>query len=119
MMANMNNTSKAKEIAEKSLDAYMADTYGKSWTACAKLLLDMGLNETEAEAFLRSKHMRWADDAQGRGNGSKASSAALRRYVIGLAKSHGVEWFVKEVTSLTLETFGEASVMEPKRLQLK
>lgn len=40
---------------------YSKDRY-RSWTSVAYALLEMGLNEQEAEAVMRSKWTRWAAD---------------------------------------------------------
>lgn len=54
---------RATKLAEATADAYMADSYGATdWRACSLELLSRGLTVEEAEAILRSKHMRWADD---------------------------------------------------------
>lgn len=56
-------TETAAQIAERTADAYMADAYGETeWESCAQELLNRGLTSDEAEAVLRSKAMRWADD---------------------------------------------------------
>lgn len=55
-------TERAKALAEKTADAYMADGY-RHWSAVCALLLRRGYSEIEAEAILRSKWMRWAGDA--------------------------------------------------------
>lgn len=72
----------ASRVAEATADAYMADDYGEAaWRACALLLLRRGYTERETAAILRSKHMRWADDAEGRGEGNRTTSGALARYL--------------------------------------
>jgi hypothetical protein len=98
----VDNRQRAVAVAERCLDAYMADDYGKSWTACASLLLDRGYTEREAEAIMRSKHMRWADDSQGRGAGKETNSAAFRRYLNAQEKRGN---WRKEVEEITRETF--------------
>jgi len=71
----------AELAASRTTDAYMHDSYGeKAWLVCAKYLALRGLTGPQIEAVLRSKHMRWADDCEGRGNGKKTNSAAFRRY---------------------------------------
>jgi len=98
----------AQALAEKTADAYMADNYGVSWTACAKLMLDRGYSERETEAILRSKHMRWADDSQGRGEGRKTNSAAFDRY-LEKQERRGREWR-REVRQITAETFAAVEI---------
>jgi hypothetical protein len=102
-MATKNRTA-AVAMADKTSDAYMADNYGKSWVACANLLLDRGYSPEETEAILRSKHMRWADDSQGRGNGHQTNSAAFKRY-LDYHESRGRIWREVEVGQLVNETF--------------
>jgi len=95
----------AVALAERCADAYMVANYGTSWTACAKLLLDRGYTEREAEAILRSKHMRWADNSEGRGDGNKTNSAAFGRY-LNKQEKRG-DWR-KEVAQIAVETFATA-----------
>jgi hypothetical protein len=87
-------------LAERSSDAYSFDRYD-SWRACAALLLRRGHTEREAEAVLRSKHMRWAGDASNARYG-RVTSADLARYI---ARYKGWE---REVADLVAGTFGEA-----------
>lgn len=51
---------RAKALAQQASDAYYAKRY-RSWPACAEFLLRRGYDEKEAEALLRSKVMRYAD----------------------------------------------------------
>ena len=70
------------DVMTATESAYMRDAYGEgAWARCVKLLLARGLTSEEAVAVLRSKHMRWADDAQGRGIGHETNSGAFRRYL--------------------------------------
>ena len=70
------------EIMDSTLDAFMRNTYGeKSWRQCARALVMDGLDASEAIEFLRSKHMRWADDAYGAGVGRDTTSATLQLYL--------------------------------------
>lgn len=62
--------------------AYMMDDYGPGpWRACARVLLVRGLSDEEAVEFLRSKHMRYADDLYGRGHGRPLNSVSLVNYL--------------------------------------
>jgi hypothetical protein len=71
--------SPAELIAEQTADAYSAGSYGEAeWTKCTQQLLDAGLGEREVEAFLRSKHMRWAEDFSG-----EFTAAGLAAYLAG------------------------------------
>ena len=68
-------------IAANTADAYSADRYGPTeWQACAQELLDRGCTQPETEAFLRSKHMRWAGD-YGEDLDVGVTAEALRRYL--------------------------------------
>lgn len=56
-------SSDAELVASACEDAYSAGNYPNGhWAKCAQELLDRGLDIEEAEAFLRSKHMRWCYD---------------------------------------------------------
>lgn len=73
---------RAANLAVATEDAYMAPMYGEaSWRRCCYVLLRRGYTEREAEAILRSKIMRWADDGFGHGHGFATNSAALVRYL--------------------------------------
>lgn len=52
----------ARAVAERCEDAYSFDRYA-SWPAVAKVCLEMGFTEAEAEEILRSKITRWAADS--------------------------------------------------------
>jgi len=68
-------------IALNTADAYSADRYGKrEWEACAQELLSRGCTQAETEAFLRSKHMRWAGD-YGEDLEVGVTAEGLRRYL--------------------------------------
>jgi hypothetical protein len=86
-------------LAERTLDAYSADRY-RSWRACAAILLRRGMTEREAEAVLRSKHMRWAAD-EASISSRRVSSAALERYLAKYPISK------KELASLVAGTFSD------------
>ena len=58
-MSNMT----ALTLAAKTSDAYSADAFGPiRWVQAAKMLLDYGLSEKQAEDVLRSKWTRWCRD---------------------------------------------------------
>lgn len=59
----VNATMSALMLAAKTADAYSADCFGPvMWVEAAKMLLDYGLTEEQAEAVLRSKWTRWCRD---------------------------------------------------------
>lgn len=72
----MSITKKAREIADRSSDAYSYDRYA-SWYGCALALLKRGYNDKEVEAILRSKWMRWAGDNSDKSYGSYTSRDIL------------------------------------------
>ncbi len=49
------------QVLGEECGGYSADRY-RSWASVAYALLNLGLNEREAEAVMRSKHTRWAAD---------------------------------------------------------
>ena len=50
-------------IAEAARDAYSFTAYSMAgWMGCVTLLREQGLDPRQVDAFLRSKHMRWAGD---------------------------------------------------------
>lgn len=65
---------RARDIADRCRDAYSADRYG-SWPAVAQRLLDMGYDDREVEAVMRSKYTRWAADQSDRPYGSVPAHA--------------------------------------------
>lgn len=73
----------AKALAAKTDNAYSFDRYA-TWSACAAALASMGYTAEEAEAILRSKHMRWAADAASNARVARygdATSTDLKRYL--------------------------------------
>lgn len=53
-----------KAMAEKTEDSYSFNAYGQSgWNGAIRVLRARGMNDLEVEAFLRSKHTRWAGDS--------------------------------------------------------
>jgi hypothetical protein len=68
-------------LAEKTDDAYSRERYGRSWKACALLLLKRGFDEREVEAVLRSKWMRWAGDRSRKAAHRHYTSTDLARYL--------------------------------------
>ncbi len=52
-----------EELSAKTSNAYSFFRYGGTgWNGAIRLLKGMGLNDREVEAFMRSKHTRWAGD---------------------------------------------------------
>lgn len=83
---------------------YMADDYGPAaWKRIADFLLKQGHSRDETAAIMRSKHARWADDSEGRGNGKTCNSAAFVRYYEKQAERF--DWMA-EGRSLAAETYG-------------
>lgn len=73
----MTLTQKAEYIANQCADAYSFDRYS-SWTAVARVLLKRGWKPIEVEAFMRSKHTRWAGDVSGKDYGKCTGNDVLR-----------------------------------------
>ena len=68
-------------VLENTGQAYMRGSYGeKSWALIAEFLLRQMFTVDEAAWIMNSKHMRWADDFHGQGDGKKANRAAFKRY---------------------------------------
>ncbi len=72
----MKITTIAKQVAERTSDAYSFDRYA-SWAAVAQLLLDRGYNEAEAEEIMRSKWTRWAADTANTRYGRTAAKEVI------------------------------------------
>lgn len=96
----MTTKERAEAVAESCADAYSADRYG-SWRMVAFKLLQKGFTDKEAEAIMRSKHMRWAGDAW-EGPSCKYPSAAIMDYI----ERNPKEFTKKELRELVVETFG-------------
>lgn len=93
------------KLAKNTSDAYSADGY-TSWPACARLLAERGFNEWEAEAILRSKHMRWARDMWNKK--TMPTSGALAAYL----DNTGIVPGCSEVVELVMGTFGKEYNLE-------
>lgn len=70
---------RAKAVAERTAGAYSFDRY-TNWTACARVLLEVGYSDEAAAWILESKITRWAADGAERRYG-RATSRNLRTYV--------------------------------------
>jgi len=88
---------KAVKLAARCSDAYSYDRYA-NWTAVAKLLLDLGLTENQAEAVMRSKWTRWAADQSSASYGY-VPAKEINRFLVSFAKD--------EIRKLTKETLGK------------
>lgn len=98
----MKITQKAKDIAERTSNAYSFDRF-RNWEAVTQTLLDLGLDELQTEAVLRSKWTRWACDMDDSGNSyGRHTSKAMLRFMGGVPKD--------EIRALTFETFGVEGV---------
>lgn len=92
---------RAKALAEKTADAFSFDNY-RLWPSVCAMLLRRGYSEQEAEAILRSKHMRWAHDTSGVRHG-QTRAKHLAQYI----DQQGASW-KGDVEQLVRETFGIA-----------
>jgi hypothetical protein len=96
---NMKITQQARDLAEKTSDAYSSDRFA-SWESVIQALLNLGYSEIETEAIVRSKWTRWAcDHDTGRNRYGRHTSSAMMRFMKDTPQS--------EVTKLVYETFGE------------
>ena len=95
----MKITSKAKALAEKTSGAYSFDRF-RNWDAVIQSVLNLGYNEMETEAIVRSKWARWACDHDTGFGGRYGyhTSTAMVRFLKGTPQS--------EVNDLVFETFG-------------
>lgn len=93
----------ATRLAERTADSFSFDRY-VSWFAVCAFLIRSGYTEREAEAILRSKHMRWAADAA-TGQGSRYGQCRPKNVADYIALQ-GATW-KREVRTLTDETFSE------------
>ncbi|NBW66547.1 hypothetical protein EBR44_12405 [bacterium] len=68
-------------ILSETTHAYMRPMYGETaWKRIAAFLAREGYNALDAARLMNSKHMRWADDAEGSGRKNEPNSATFRRY---------------------------------------
>lgn len=92
-------TKLAKAIADRCSDAYSSDRYN-SWAAVAQTCLDMGYDEREAEAIMRSKYTRWAADSSG------APYGKVPAHALSTMKDRSPSMFsAKEIADLVEGTF--------------
>lgn len=85
-------------LAADTNDTYSARYY-TSWVNVCRLLEKRGFNRFEAEAFLRSKHVRWARDEFG---GTRTPTAnTVAKYL----DKHNYKSGCKELNELVLGTF--------------
>lgn len=57
---------KTSNLFNKTSISYSFDRYSeKGWRECIEHLIELGFNEEQIEAFMLSKHMRWAGDCSG------------------------------------------------------
>lgn len=70
-----------QQILGNTEHAYMRQSYGEAaWREVARFLTRQGYSPADAAEIMNSKHMRWADDLHGNGNGNRCNSAAFKRY---------------------------------------
>jgi len=90
----------AKQVAEKTQDAYSFDRYGEqAWGACCFMLLGQGYTAKDVEAIMRSKWTRWAGDMASKND--RVNSADLKRYMATMTDVR------KAVAELVRGTFEE------------
>jgi hypothetical protein len=93
----------AQQVAK--CGGYSADRY-RSWPAVAEALLREGFTPREAEAIMRSKHTRWAADADDAHRYGYHPGRIIVDYLWrGRTDSAGVEYLAGEVLELVEGTF--------------
>ena len=92
------NSFRAIVLSQVCADAYSTFRY-RSWPTVAKMLINRGLSDREAEAVMRSKWMRWAADSSRVRYGSVPAKAIIE-FLDTLTNERA------EIEELTKETFG-------------
>ena len=78
----MNRKERIEYLSEKFQDAYSFDAYGESgWRGAITALVSLGLNDLEIEAFMRSKHTRWAGDRDEKRRYGRYNGSTIREYL--------------------------------------
>ena len=71
-----------KEMSAKTEGGYSFDRYGQSgWNGAIRVLRSKGMNDREVEAFLLSKHMRWAGDCDEKRNYGSYNGQTVKAYI--------------------------------------
>jgi hypothetical protein len=71
-----------KQISEETIGAYSFDRYGQSgWNGAIRVLKSKGMNDLEIQAFLRSKHMRWAADSDDKRTYGHFNGQTVKEYI--------------------------------------
>jgi hypothetical protein len=96
----MTLTQKAEYIANQCADAYSADRY-RSWKSVAMALLKLGWKPIEVEAFMRSKHTRWAGDSSNNAYGTCSANDVLRHIEDGRCMPRGLQTELNELVAGT------------------
>ena len=96
----MTLTQKAEYIANQCADAYSADRY-RSWKSVAMALLKLGWKPIEVEAFMRSKHTRWAGDSSNNHYGKCSANDVLRYLADGRNMRGDMQAELNELSSDT------------------
>lgn len=99
----MTLTQKAEYIANQCANAYSADRY-LSWKAVAMALLKLGWKPIEVEAFMRSKHTRWARDCSGKDDGRYSANDVIRYLEDSRNMPRGWQVELDELVAMTWET---------------
>jgi len=99
----MTLTQKAEYIANQCADAYSADRY-RSWKSVAMALLKLGWKPIEVEAFMRSKHTRWAGDSSDNDYGKCSGNDVLRYLEAGRNMPRGRQTELDELVAGTWDS---------------
>lgn len=93
-----------QEMLDETDNAFSFDRYGESgWRGAIKVLRKRGLNDLEVEAFLRSKHMRWAGDRDEKRPYGKCNGQTVEEYLRAIYSDK--EKFRREIHLLVVGTF--------------
>lgn len=98
----MKKTLTIVQMSEKTQEAYSFPRYGASgWNGAIRVLRARGMNDLEVEAFLLSKHMRWAGDCDETRRYGKFNGQTVKNYIEN--PRHNVDQ--KELDALVRGTF--------------
>jgi hypothetical protein len=93
----MRNEMTIDQLVERTSDSYSFNRYSKrGWKSSIRVLKSYGFSDEQVEAFLRSKHMRWAADHDGKRKYGYYNGNTLKEYF----NKYPQYATVKEVNSL-------------------
>ena len=95
-----------RKLAGETTDAYSYSSFSV-WKSVVAVFAKRGFNSWEAEAIIRSKHLRWAADCRKSQDGH-ANHLDVARYL----DKYDIAPGNKEVNGLVMQTFGEEHGLE-------